>query len=233
MLLSTFQQFLTSRHPVSTNAILFVCTAGLAVGLLLGYIIMGSIHAVIFRLSIFCRDYFKLVYVIQLGVFAKELPLSCDNSGNESCLQFLEMGIERHYQDGHPIVAGASPLRRDLPMDATSQTHNGFASQANKIDSAVAARLPSMGKTIHTLCTSNGSPYVNFQTRIMYGTYKLTQQMPGGELLAGFTRILHRTQPDELMQVRCCLLHSKFVASPLVLLQIPTLYRYLAGEMYG
>jgi hydroxyproline O-arabinosyltransferase len=51
------------------------------------------------------------------------------------------------------------------------------------------------------VCTSNGSPYTNFQNRIMYATYKLAQQEPGGEVLAGFTRILHRTAPDELMQV--------------------------------
>ncbi len=32
-----------------------------------------------------------------------------------------------------------------------------------------------------------------------YGTYKLVQKMPGGEGLVGFTRILHRTRPDLLM----------------------------------
>ena len=32
-----------------------------------------------------------------------------------------------------------------------------------------------------------------------YGTYKLVQQMPGGDKLTGFTRILHRSTPDELM----------------------------------
>ena len=32
-----------------------------------------------------------------------------------------------------------------------------------------------------------------------YGTYKLVQRMPGGEGLVGFTRILHRTKPDLLM----------------------------------
>lgn len=26
---------------------------------------------------------------------------------------------------------------------------------------------PTKGDTIHTLCTSNGSPYLNFQNRIM------------------------------------------------------------------
>lgn len=38
-----------------------------------------------------------------------------------------------------------------------------------------------------------------------YGTYKLVQKMPGGENMVGFTRILHRTQPDAVMdEVRTC-----------------------------
>ena len=33
-----------------------------------------------------------------------------------------------------------------------------------------------------------------------YGTYKAVQKMPGGQQLVAFTRILHRTTPDILMQ---------------------------------
>jgi hypothetical protein len=33
-----------------------------------------------------------------------------------------------------------------------------------------------------------------------YATYKLVQAMPGGDKLTGFTRILHRTVPDLLME---------------------------------
>ena len=32
-----------------------------------------------------------------------------------------------------------------------------------------------------------------------YGTYKLVQKMPGGEKLVGFTRILHRSKNDILV----------------------------------
>ena len=32
-----------------------------------------------------------------------------------------------------------------------------------------------------------------------YGTYKQAQKLPGGDKLVGFTRILHRTVPDLLM----------------------------------
>ncbi|GFH17753.1 uncharacterized protein HaLaN_14448 [Haematococcus lacustris] len=34
---------------------------------------------------------------------------------------------------------------------------------------------------------------------LRYGTYKLVQAMPGGEKLTGFTRVMHRTTDDFLM----------------------------------
>ena len=46
------------------------------------------------------------------------------------------------------------------------------------------------------LCTSNGSPYLNWQTRIMYRTFQKVQ--PGSDMLH-FTRLLHRRSDDELM----------------------------------
>ena len=54
---------------------------------------------------------------------------------------------------------------------------------------AVAVARPAAGKPygIHTVCTSNGSPYLNWQTRIMYKTYqKARGREPAGAL--GATR---------------------------------------------
>ncbi|MEW5317898.1 MAG: hypothetical protein WDW38_009160 [Sanguina aurantia] len=69
------------------------------------------------------------------------------------------------------------------------------------------------GSSIHTLITGNGSPYQNFQARIMYGTYKLVQRMEGGQFLTGFTRILHRTSDDafvgEIPTFRAAPLHPE------------------------
>lgn len=61
-----------------------------------------------------------------------------------------------------------------------------------------ASRAPAKD-AIHTLITSNGAPYMNYQTRILMGTYELIRQMPGGEKHVGLTRILHRSKPDILM----------------------------------
>lgn len=56
------------------------------------------------------------------------------------------------------------------------------------------------GETIHVLFTSNGSPYQNFQARIMVAGFRLAQKMPGGDKMVAMTRILHRTTPDEVME---------------------------------
>ena len=56
------------------------------------------------------------------------------------------------------------------------------------------------GDTMHVLFTSNGSPYQNFQARIMVGGFRLAQKMPGGDKMVALTRILHRTTPDEVME---------------------------------
>ncbi|GLC55430.1 hypothetical protein PLESTB_000986400 [Pleodorina starrii] len=82
-----------------------------------------------------------------------------------------------------------APTAVTLGSTAVTQSTHGGGATTTKVD----------GKTIHSVLTSNGSPYQNFQGRIMYGTYKLVQKMPGGEKLTGFTRILHRMKPDELM----------------------------------
>ena len=39
----------------------------------------------------------------------------------------------------------------------------------------------------------------NREQECRYGTYKLVQKMPGGERMVAFTRILHRTEPDSIM----------------------------------
>ena len=62
------------------------------------------------------------------------------------------------------------------------------------------------------MCTSNGSPYLNWQTRIMYQTYKGVATLPGSDLRY-FTRLLHRRTDDELMRevptLRVDSLHEK------------------------
>jgi len=60
-----------------------------------------------------------------------------------------------------------------------------------------ASQWPDRGDQIHVIMTSNGSPYLNFQTRILYRTFLRAQKMPGGERMVAFTRILSRKSTED------------------------------------
>ena len=51
---------------------------------------------------------------------------------------------------------------------------------------------------IHVMLTSNGSPYMNWQTRVMYHSYLKVASAPGSDMKY-FTRVLHRSKEDALM----------------------------------
>jgi len=53
---------------------------------------------------------------------------------------------------------------------------------------------------LHTMITSNGSPYMNWQTRVFYETWRRAASEPGS-ILRHFTRILHRSSDDDLVQM--------------------------------
>jgi len=48
------------------------------------------------------------------------------------------------------------------------------------------------------MITSNGQPYMNWQTRVFFQTWLRASGEPGSPL-KHFTRVLHRTKNDELM----------------------------------
>ena len=65
-------------------------------------------------------------------------------------------------------AASASKQQQQVLAAATEQPAAlPERQQQQKLALGLDTRFPSSGITIHTLCTSNGSPYLNFQTRIM------------------------------------------------------------------
>jgi hydroxyproline O-arabinosyltransferase len=58
---------------------------------------------------------------------------------------------------------------------------------------------PSHGASVHVIFTSNGSPSLNWQTRLLAATLAEVREMAYGDRLAGFTRILHRSVDDALV----------------------------------
>ena len=55
-----------------------------------------------------------------------------------------------------------------------------------------------MPKCLHTIMTSNGNVYMNWQSRVMYASYLRHAKEPGS-IMKAFTRILHKGRADELM----------------------------------
>ncbi|GIL58932.1 hypothetical protein Vafri_13942 [Volvox africanus] len=95
------------------------------------------------------------------------------------------------------VAAAVSPSPSPSPPPPATSVKGVFPDANTWPITPVKDKMP--GNTIHTLFTSNGSPYQNIQARIMVGTYNIVRKMPGGERLVALTRILHRTTPDEVM----------------------------------
>jgi len=60
------------------------------------------------------------------------------------------------------------------------------------------AKLRRKKRYFHTAMTCDGSPYVKWQSRIMYFYYKKYKDHPDSEM-GGFTRVLHSGKADNLM----------------------------------
>lgn len=130
---------------------------GFALGLILGYVFMGTAHA------------------------------------------FMNVGSRRLLEDGNSVGTVSAQQRShqenfNLRPKKSENTPTRVQGSQKQVPN-----WPESGDKIHVLFTSNGSPYLNFQSRIMYATYKLVQTEKGGDKLIAMTRILHRTKPDVLM----------------------------------
>ena len=90
-----------------------------------------------------------------------------------------EEGLFHDDHGNHPRYDGASASSDASDVDALSDAASGSGSGG-----------------IHVLATSNGSPYLNWQTRVMYKTFT---DVAKGSDMRHFTRLLHRRSDDELM----------------------------------
>lgn len=94
--------------------------------------------------------------------------------------------------EGGPAPARGGTSRNSARKDGSSKDRARSASSSTSTTSSAPAT-----QRIHTLTTTNGSPYQNYQMRIAYASYKRMLAMPGGEHHVAFTRILHRTARDK------------------------------------
>ena len=61
------------------------------------------------------------------------------------------------------------------------------------------AKWTAPGACVHTVLTSNGNSYMNWQSRVMYATYLAAAAKDTAGVMKAFTRVLHRHTDDELM----------------------------------
>lgn len=87
-----------------------------------------------------------------------------------------------------------------LPTDTDTGTDTAQVSAGDQQDKQ---QFPQIGIQIHTIFTSNGSPYQNWQVRVLLATWEAVRARPGGDNLVALTRILHRKADDVLSSVRC------------------------------
>jgi hydroxyproline O-arabinosyltransferase len=103
--------------------------------------------------------------------------------------QVISVGTSHHF----------SETQSTANADSTSTSADAQAGSTATATSSRADSWSMKGNTVHVLATSNGSPYCNFQSRILHHTFKAAVKQPGGSAMVAFTRILHRTVPDALM----------------------------------
>lgn len=100
----------------------------------------------------------------------------------------LETKAASHYVDAAAAGGAAGGAEQQRQLGQLTPTETGSSKKGS-----------SCSRCIHTLATSNGSPYQNYQMRIAWATYNLILSMPGGENHVAFTRVLHRTKDDALI----------------------------------
>lgn len=117
----------------------------------------------------------------------------------------MEVGLNQHHgTPTSPIVQQKRPEKQAQAAaeNASSPDFKPPFSRAAISKSIVTKKpqlFPSSGNAIHVLMTAGAGAYQGFQSRVMYGTFRIVQREDQGKNLVGFTRILHSINPDELM----------------------------------
>ena len=151
---------------------------------------------------------------------AKECCRLCKDLGSTKCnlwtwspdtkACFLKKGLTAYQpldrRPGVRLTAGA--LWPEMPryLDAigvagsTRTEGNSIGAGGVRGDrgSVVGASSRDPEPCLHTMITSNGQPYMNWQTRVFFQTW-LSASNQKGSPLKHFTRVLHRTKDDELI----------------------------------
>ncbi|CAI5510231.1 unnamed protein product, partial [Closterium sp. Naga37s-1] len=113
-------------------------------------------------------------------------------------------GVKQEQQGGVGQAGGAGQVIGVVQASGVVQGGGGVAKGGAAAQQEVAKAVVVPGEmekgSIHAMVTSNGNAYMNWQTLLMFHTYKKVASEPGSNLRF-FTRVLHRTKDDELMHL--------------------------------
>jgi hypothetical protein len=142
------------RSPVTRKKLLAFLFVGFVAGLGLGFVFMGTLHAVSGAAALRRQPYTCRVSAAMLPPLSVTLPLP-PHPYSVSCAQFIEIGASKHHHEGQSAAE-----QQALP--AAVEQKGGTA--ATVVAAAGGASgWPTTGETVHIAYTSNGSPYTNYQ----------------------------------------------------------------------
>ena len=157
------------RGRVGVAQLASVAVVGVGLGLILGFMFMSVVDTVRHEALCTCNDKLSIDMLgwLQLlqhragyPVQDRQLPGSEPSMpGKQQCIttciqQPLLLESAMH------VAEAAGAVTDDFGVQASDK-------DLTKSNSTTNGAFPRSGSTIHTLCTSNGSPYLNYQTRIM------------------------------------------------------------------
>jgi len=124
-------------------------------------------------------------------------------SAIETHSKAIESRIQQLENAPKPIATLPTAEVKASTVQQLNPTVGAVAQQQTRATNAAdGSRRPSGVESmpgVHVVVTSNGNRYMNWQTRVCYTTFQTQASKPGSQLKA-FTRVLHRSSDDELMQ---------------------------------
>lgn len=158
------------RGRVGVAQLASLAVVGVALGLILGFMFMSVVdtvsHEALSRIRPTSSD--KLRHVKdECSSFSTELDIQSRIGSFQAACQASSSASPSAYNS---LLLLESAMHVAEASDAGTDE---FSLQASDKDITIKSNpdtndaFPLSGSTIHTLCTSNGSPYLNYQTRIM------------------------------------------------------------------
>jgi len=164
----SFARFAASRGRITRGRLAAFLTIGFGLGLALGFIFMGTMHAVSGLRKLLAPNSARVTAAassagptagrhIQLArLQGWHDAFSRPPSPQSLLLQFIEIGTAKHHGQEAVATNGAA-------ADGAAAAGSEQEQQQEEAKEEEKPNWPTTGDTVHIAYTSNGSPYTNYQ----------------------------------------------------------------------